>query len=444
LAETRLSASGIASVRSVAATALDAILSGASLTRLLASCSHEVDVNDRALLAELLFGSCRWYYRLDAVLARLMKKPLRKRDSDIHALIIIGLYQLVHMRIKPHAVLAETVNAARELGKPMFTRLVNGVLRGFQREQQSLLEQVDKNPAAAMAMPPWLLDDIRSYWPDRWQQIAQAMLEPPPLTLRLNTRRSSLAEYQELLLEQQMQAKPVDGIPGAVVLDKPVAVERIPGFSEGLVSVQDAGAQLAAMLLDVSENSVVLDACAAPGGKTGHILERADAVRLTAIDVDQQRLQKVVQNLERLQLQATLEVADAALPGGEWARQTYDFILLDVPCSATGVIRRHPDIKLLRRRGDIAGLIQQQRDILLNVWPVLKPGGRMLYATCSILSAENEQQIEWFLQQQRDAVEIPLQPQVSHHQRRHGVQLLPGESTTDGFYYALLAKKHDE
>jgi 16S rRNA (cytosine967-C5)-methyltransferase len=237
-----------------------------------------------------------------------------------------------------------------------------------------------------------------------------------------------------------MAAKPVEGIPEALVLDKPVSVDRIPGFSEGLVSVQDAGAQLAAIFLNPAEGSFVLDACAAPGGKTGHMLERTRAVSLTAIDVDQQRLQKIVQNLERLQLQATLEAADAASPGGAWAKQHYDFILLDVPCSATGVIRRHPDIKLLRRRGDIAGLVQQQRNILLNVWPALKPGGRLLYATCSILSAENEQQIDWFLRQHPDADEVLLQPPVKHHPRDHGIQILPGESSMDGFYYSLLTK----
>ena len=434
-------ASGYQSVRSVAANVLHGVIQGGSLTRLLAEHSGRVSENERALLSEMSFGSCRWFHRLDAVLALLMQKPLRKRDADIHALLIIGLYQLAYMRIKPHAILAETVNAARHLGKPMFTRLVNGVLRGFQREQQSLLERVDNNEVALYSMPQWLLDELKSSWPDHWQLICKAMLQQPPMSLRLNTRSTPVENYIQRLVEKNMQARPVAGIPSALILDKAVPVEQIPGFSEGEVSVQDAGAQLAAMLLDAQPGTQVLDACAAPGGKTGHMLERSEDLQMTAIDVDEQRLQKVAENLQRLKLRANLAVGDAGENDGDWARQHYDCILLDVPCSATGVIRRHPDIKLLRRRNDIAGLVQQQRRILLNIWPLLKPGGRLLYITCSLLSAENEQQVEWLLQQKPDAVELSLQPKVEHHNRKHGIQVIPGNSNMDGFFYCLLTKE---
>ncbi len=431
---------GFHSVRSVAANVLHGVTQGGSLTRLLAESAGSVNDKDRALLSELLFGSCRWYHRLDAVLSLLMQKPLRKRDGDVHALLIIGLYQLNHMRIKPHAVLAETVNAARHLGKPMFTRLVNGVLRRFQREQESLLKQADNNPAVASSMPQWLLEELKSAWPDQWQQITSAMLQQPPLTLRLNTRLVGMQDYLQQLLDQHMPAKPVKGMESALVLDKAVPVEQIPGFMQGLVSVQDAGAQLAAVLLDATQGSMVLDACSAPGGKTGHILERSDNLQLTAIDIDEQRLEKVQENLQRLGLHAVLEVGDAAKNKGDWVKRQYDFILLDVPCSATGVIRRHPDIKLLRKRSDIAGLVEQQRKILLNVWPLLKPGGGLLYATCSLLAAENEQQVDWLLKQKQDAVELSLEPLVEHHRRKHGIQLLPGDLNMDGFFYSLLTK----
>lgn len=440
MAESASSESGFRSVRSVAACIIKGVTEGASLTRLLTEYSDQVDEKDRALLAEMVFGSCRWYHRLDAVLSLLMRKPLRKRDSDVHALLIVGLYQLNHMRIKPHAILAETVNAARHLGKPMFTKLVNGVLRRFQREQQALLEQVDKEEAASLSVPQWLLQEFKQNWPKQWREVAQAMLKQPPLTLRLNTRRVQLKDYLQQLNEQQMPAKPVEGIPGALMLDKAVPVERIPGFSQGLVSVQDAGAQLAAILLDASGGAAVLDACAAPGGKTGHILERVENLHLVAIDVDEKRLGKVAENLQRLNLKAELIVADAADAEGVWRNRQYDYILLDVPCSATGVIRRHPDIKMLRRRQDITGLVELQRRILLNAWPLLKEGGRMLYATCSLLSAENEQQVDWFLKQQQDAAELPLQPPLECHNRQHGIQVLP-DSSKDGFYYSLLVKQ---
>lgn len=432
------------SVRSVAAQVLQGVLQGQSLTRLLEQYASQVADKDRALLSELCYGSCRWYHRLDFYLASLMKKPLRNRDQDIHALLVIGLYQLAFMRIKPHAAVQETVNAVRVLGKPAFVKLVNGVLRNYQRQQQQLEKQIEENLQAHYVMPGWLLSQLQSDWPESWSLASEALLEQPPMTIRVNTSRVTVSEYVAELAEQGITVKPVTGVSSALVLDKAVPVEALPGFFEGHSSVQDAGAQLAAMLLQAEGQGQVLDACAAPGGKTGHMLEQANELRLAAVDVDEVRLKKVKENLQRLGLQAELIVGDAAEPQGEWSERLYDYILLDVPCSATGVIRRHPDIKLLRRREDIGRLVKLQRRILSSIWPMLKPGGRLLYATCSIFRQENEKQMEWFLSEQADAVELKPQTTVKCMDVKHGIQLLPGISGTDGFYYALLQKKTDD
>ncbi len=432
------------SVRAVAARVLQAVLKGQSLTRLLEQHGPKVPEKDRSLLSELCYGSCRWYHRLDYFLRCLMVKPIRERDRDIHALLIIGLYQLAFMRIKPHAAVQETVNAARLLGKPAFVKLVNGVLRNYQRQQETLSKQILENPSAQYALPEWLLRQVRNDWPDHWSEISETLLKPAPMTIRVNTAKGSVADYVALLAGQGITVKPVKGVYTALELDKPVPVEILPGFFEGRSSVQDAGAQLAALLLQAEGRSQVLDACAAPGGKTGHLLEQAGELRLAAVDIDQVRLAKVKDNLQRLQLQAEIVVGDAAEPEGDWAQRQYDYILLDVPCSATGVIRRHPDIKLLRRREDIAQLEKQQRRILSSIWPMLKPGGRLLYVTCSVLHQENQEQIEWFLAQQQDARELTIETSVRCMSGEHGVQLLPGISGTDGFYYALLQKKKND
>lgn len=431
------------SVRSVAATVLSGVIKGGSLTRLLSDYSPRVALNDRALLSELTFGSCRWFVRLQAALSLLMKKPLRKRDSDVHALLILGLYQLIYMRIKPHAILAETVDASRKMGKPMFTKLVNGVLRSFQREQETILKQVDQSLSHEMSMPQWLLDELKLSWPDRWRDLMKALLEQAPMTLRLNIQRCPQHEYLARLEQENIQVEAIEGIESALILSSPLSVSDIPGFDDGLISVQDGGAQLAAEFLDAKANSSVLDSCAAPGGKTGHILERAESIELIALDIDGDRLNKVEDNLKRLKLTAELNIGDAANPGGDWSTRTYDYILLDVPCSATGVIRRHPDIKLLRRKGDIDELVKLQRSILTNIWSLLNKNGRLLYATCSLLKQENENQIDWFLQQQSDAAELLIETEVEHQRRQHGIQVLPGKSKMDGFFYSLLTKNND-
>ncbi len=431
------------SVRSVAARVLEGVLNGQSLTRLLEQHAEKVPEKERPLLSELCYGSCRWYHRLDYFLSVLMTKPLRARDREIHALLIIGLYQLAFMRIKQHAVIQETVNAVRHLKKPALVKLVNGVLRSFQRQQEDLSKQAVSNPSVRYVLPGWLLDKLRNDWPEHWSSIAETLLEPAPMVIRVNTAKNSLADYLGELAGVGIRVKPVKGVDTALVLDKPVSVVSLPGFFEGRSSVQDAGAQLAAILLQAEGQVDVLDACAAPGGKTGHMLERSGELRMSAVDIDESRLAKVGENLQRLGMRAELFVGDAAEPEGEWADRQYDYILLDVPCSATGVIRRHPDIKLLRRIEDIDQLVKLQRRILLSIWPMLKPGGRLLYATCSLLHEENGKQIDWFLSQQQTAMELKTETTVSAITEKHGVQLLPGVSGTDGFYYALLQKSKD-
>ncbi|MGD2118152.1 MAG: 16S rRNA (cytosine(967)-C(5))-methyltransferase RsmB [Chromatiales bacterium] len=428
------------SVRSVAAMVLDQVRNGQSLSRLLPQYGEQVRETDRALLSELAYGACRWFHQLEAIKQQLLNKPLRKRDALIDSLIIIGLYQLMHTRIKPHAIVAETVNAVRHLGRPMLVKLVNGVLRRFQREQQQLLDTGLADDAARYAMPSWLVDAIRQAWPQHWADMLQAMLQRPPLTLRVNRLRIDVETYRNKLRQVEMSAIPVAGAPQALQLETAVDVSQLPGFFDGEVSVQDAGAQLAAQFLDLHAGMSVLDACAAPGGKTGHVLESVQPLRVTAIDVDDSRLQRVRENLSRLQLEADVVLGDAASDSGDWRQQQYDRILLDVPCSATGVIRRHPDIKLLRRPEDIDGLVTLQRCILNNIWPLLKPGGQLLYATCSLLPQENQQQVEWFLSQQTDAYALPLTYQADVQACSVGIQVLPGTAGMDGFYYARLGR----
>ena len=429
-------------VRVAAAKAISDVIQGASLSRVLPKFQETVWPTDRSLLAEVCYGTCRYYHLFSRVLQQMLKKPLRKRDTDIRALLLSGFYQIAKMRTAPHAVVDESVKAARLLGKPALSGMVNGVLRRFQREQDTLLEQASRDQASAYALPAWLYQQLQTDWQAKAAGICEALLAAPPLVLRVNLQQQDVKEYLNRLEHEELSASNVSGVDTAVLVDKPVPVEKLPGFYDGCVSVQDAGAQLAAELLDPEAGSQVLDACAAPGGKTCHMLERQPGLKMTAIDIDQARIKKITSNLERLKLEAEVVCGDAANPTGLWSNKQYDAILLDVPCSATGVLRRHPDIRMLRHQQDIAGLVSQQRSIMEHIWPLLKPGGRMLYATCSLLSAENEKQVDWFLKRD-DVFELPLEPRVEHVKRSHGIQTVPGVCNMDGFYYALL-KKTDE
>ncbi|HEB95406.1 MAG TPA: 16S rRNA (cytosine(967)-C(5))-methyltransferase RsmB [Sedimenticola thiotaurini] len=426
--------------RAVAALLLARLQQGESLSVLLAGEPRGLAPRDRALVKALCYGTARWWPQLEALYRVLVRRPLKSRDRDVKALLLLGLHQLQHMRIAPHAALDRTVAAARVLGKPWAAGLVNGVLRRFQREREALLADLEQDPVARWAHPAWLLQAVQRAWPEQWQAVVEAANRQPPMSLRVNLRRIGRDAFLERLQQQGIDARPIATVPSGLVLDQPLEVERLPGFREGLVSVQDGGAQLAAGLLAPEPGQRVLDACAAPGGKTGHLLESApDGVEVTAVEIDPARLQRIRENLERLGLTAEVCQGDAARPAGPWAQRRYQRILLDVPCSATGVIRRHPDIKLLRRASDIGPLTELQARILDAVWPLLEPGGRLLYATCSLLPEENQQQVESFLRRRPDARERPISADWGHA-CGSGRQILPGEGGMDGFYYACIEK----
>ncbi len=428
-------------VRAAAARTLGQVLGeGRSLATALPPVLELVDPRDRGLLRELCYGVCRWQPRLQALLDRLLARPLASAEQSVRSLLLIGLYQLWHLRIPEHAAVAETVAAARQLRKTWAVGLINAVLRSALRQRAELTEALATDPAARTAHPRWLLERLRRDWPDDWSAIVAANNAHPPFALRVNQRQLEREAYRLRLAEAGRAAKPVPGVVTALVLAEPVEAATLPGFAEGWVSVQDAAAQLAAPLLAVQPGMRVLDACAAPGGKTGHLLECVPDLELTALDLDAGRLEQVRDNLHRLRLTAQLVVGDAGRPGYWWDGLPYDRILLDAPCSATGVIRRHPDIKLLRRESDIAALAKRQGAILASLWPLLRPGGRLLYATCSVLRQENEQVVAAFLATHPDADEQPIAADWGRA-LPHGRQILPGEADMDGFYYAGLHKR---
>lgn len=392
---------------------------------------------DQAFIRALCFGVCRHFHRLDFILNELAAKPIK--DCQIKSLALTGLFQLAYMRVKPHAAVSETVLAAAK--KPWAKALINAVLRTYLREQAVLEQKADNNPSSALSHPPWLIEQIQRNWPEHAARILLENNRQAPLTIRVNLARSSREHYMQQLAERDIDAAEVNFSSSAITLAQPVPVELLPGFDDGLVSIQDAAAQLAAPLLDAQPGHQVLDVCAAPGGKTAHILETQPQLeKLVAVDIDAARMERVSKNLQRLKLQATLATGDAANPKDWWDGQLFDRILVDAPCSALGVIRRHPDIKLLRRADDIDRLQVLQQSILRAVWPLLAPGGLLLYATCSILKQENELQIAAFLAENEDSVEIPIIAPWGLT-RMHGRQVITGESAMDGFYYALLGKR---
>jgi 16S rRNA (cytosine967-C5)-methyltransferase len=415
------------------------VVEGRSLSAVLPPALDAVAPRDRGLVQELCYGTLRWRGRLEFFLGRLVDKPLKPRDQDLQALLLIGLYQLAFLSVPPHVAVSETVGAAEQLKKGWAKGLVNGVLRRFQREAAALNTTADADEAARLAHPHWLLARLKSAWPGQWEAIAHANNARPPLTLRVNLARLSRDDYLARLQAAGIPARAAPHVLGAVTLETPLPVEQLPGFGEGLVSVQDAAAQLSAELLDPRPGERILDACAAPGGKTGHLLERAAPLELEALDRDGARLDRIRENLSRLGLTARVVEADAGTPASWWDGRPYDRILLDAPCSATGVIRRHPDIKSLRKEADIHELVTEQARLLRALWPLLKPGGMLLYATCSILPEENAHQIRRFLADHADAVEHPIDARWGRPVEA-GRQILPGEDDMDGFFYACITK----
>ena len=413
-------------IQKLAASGLQEVLAGAALHQVLPSRLQQLETaGERGALQDILYGSLRYLGRLDVWLEALLERPLT--DPQLGWLLRVALYQLAFTRAPAHAVVHNAVTAA---GHGWRRGLANAVLRNFQRRRVELESLADASPLGRWSHPLWWIDRLKADYPGQWQDVLQAGLMHPPFTLRVNARHGDVAAYLARLADAGMEAR--QSGPVAVTLDKAVAVSALPGFAEGDVSVQDAGAQWAARLLDLAPGQRVLDACAAPGGKSGHILETAE-VDLTALDQDAERLARVRENLDRLGLSAKLITGDAANPGGWWDGRPFDRILADVPCSASGVVRRNPDIKWLRRPQDLTGFARQQSAMLDALWRLLAPGGKLLYATCSIFIEENNAQVDAFVARQSDAERCALPQPVATG------QLLP-DAEHDGFFYALLRK----
>ncbi len=392
-----------------------------------------------ALLQEFCYGVCRWQPRLQFYLQQLMDKPLRAKDLDVQCLLLVGLYQLLFMRTPDHACVNETVAAVDTLGKPWAKALVNAVLRNAQRQQAELQALAERDYSVWYAHPEWLLQQLKQDWPQHYRAILDGNNQRAPMTLRVNQRKASRTECQALLAAEGIVAKPGLLAPNSLYLAQPMDAVGLPGFVEGMVSVQDEASQLVASVLPLTPGLRVLDACAAPGGKTCALLEAEPTLQVLALDNEARRLPRILQNLDRLQLHAEVRCADITQePAAEFGR--FDRILLDVPCSATGVIRRHPDIKLLRTPAEVELLVAKQRALLAAAWPLLATGGYLLYSTCSLLKAENSAQIAQFVEHHADAEPVALSIEAALA-CDFGVQLLPQADGPDGFYYALLRKR---
>jgi 16S rRNA (cytosine967-C5)-methyltransferase len=419
-------------VQRLGASIVGRVLAGRSLDAELRAALPKIETDSRGALQDVAYGTLRFLGQVDAIADALLERPLK--DARVRDLLRVALYQLVHTRAAPHAVVDHAVRVCAAM-KPAAKGLVNAVLRNFLRAPDALLAQAATTDVGRWSHPQWWIDKLREQYPQHHASMLAATNVHPPLTLRVNLRRGSVDAYLQRLDADGMSATALGG--AAIVIDKPVPVERLPGFGAGDVSVQDASAQYAAHLLDPAPQSRVLDACAAPGGKTAHLLEISDA-SVTAVDNDDARLARVRANLERLHLDAGVVCGDAAQPHTWWDGKPYDRILADVPCSASGVARRHPDIKWLRRPDDIARFAERQRDILDALWQTLAIDGKLLYATCSVFREENHEQIESFLARHRDARHLNLPRPHTNAQQASG-QILPDERH-DGFFYALLQK----
>ena len=413
---------------------------GVSLSDALPHAQSQVAHKEQARVQALSFGVIRWHYRLQAILNQCLQKPLKKKDQDIFSALELGVYELLAGQSPDYAVIQQTAELARALKKPWAVKLINGVLRHVQRHGAELQAQADQDEASRHALPDWLYRRLAKAYSANLTDLLEAINAHPPMTLRVNLDRLTRQEYQSRLTELCMQCTAHPCVASAIVLSQPVDVSSLPGFAEGWVSVQDAAAQLAATFLAPEPGERVLDACAAPGGKTLHLLEHTQGqCDLLALDSDPQRLLRVGENLSRERYQAKLLAADAGDPSSWFDGQCFDRILLDAPCSGTGVMRRHPDIKILRRDTDIAQLAGQQQRLLEALWPLLAPGGMLLYATCSLLPEENVMQVERFLRSQPSAELVALPP-AWQDSNSVGRQIQIGENDMDGFYYARVKK----
>lgn len=397
-------------------------------------------ISEHALVQAMCYGVIRYYLQLKFIVDLLLTKPLAKKDLLIQHLIYVGLFQLIHMRIPDHAAIFETVAAAKHCKKPHLAKLVNAILRTFQRDQKHILSKVANNLEASTAHPLWLLQNIQQAWPEHYQQIIIANNSHPPLSIRVNLHYYSIEMAQTMLEQHTMPSSLIPDTKAGLLVHTKEDPTKLQEFAKGIFSIQDGAAQIAAQLLELQPGQVVLDACAAPGGKTCHLLEQEPNIKLTALDKSANRIKLIEENIHRLNLpMPTIKTADANQISSWWDKILFDRILIDAPCSATGIIRRQPDIKFFRTPSDITNLALQQMQLLTNLWTILKPGGILLYATCSILPQENEQLLYQFMTSHADVVPVPislstgLALQIGH-------QILPGQNNMDGFYYAKLRK----
>jgi len=427
--------------RVAVAEVLAQVLRGKSLSALLPEYATKLAEKDVGLFKELCFGTLRWYPAIELLLKELMQKPLREKEFEIQGLLASGLYQLIHTRIADHAAINETVAAVAKLNRPWAKGLVNAVLRNFLRQREDLEKKLNKNPIFTRAHPQWLLDLLFNGWGSEIAlKIITANNQRAPMVLRVNQQKISRDDYLEQLKAADIPAQATEQSEQGIVLTAPMDVTSLPNFDNGFASVQDEAAQLAASLLKMEAGQSVLDACCAPGGKTCHILEtQLDLSRVVGVELESRRIQRVEENLARLGLEAELKVADACELESWWDKQTFDRVLLDAPCSATGVIRRHPDIKLLRKPTDIVKLAEIQLQLLRSLWQTLNDGGILLYATCSVLAEENDQVIEKFLAETPEASVLEIDGSWGI-KTNYGRQLFPTINGNDGFYYSRLDK----
>lgn len=406
----------------------------------------QVAPSESAFAKQLLFGSLRYYHQLKAILDQLVEKPLKRKDLDIYAVLLLGLYQLRYLSVPDHAALSESVELTRKIKKSWASGLVNGTLRNYQRQLSEIENKLNKARTFQFSHPNWIINQLEADWPDDYQHLLTSNNQRAPMVIRVNQQKISLADYQKQLeavgVSASIHALAVD----ALILDSAVDVYQLPGFEQGLVSVQDAAAQLVVDLLDLTPGLKVLDGCSAPGGKTTHILQRQPDVALTSVEMSAKRLQKISQTLQRLGINlekhCQLKCADILILDDWWDGQLFDRILIDVPCSAVGVIRRNPDIKLHRKKPDLLNIAILQAKILNQVWSLLKPGGRLVYATCSVFKDENERQIQHFLEN-TNAKLVRLSSEIDQQMIRHseiGHQIFPGDAQMDGFYLCGLVK----
>lgn len=428
---------------------LQVIQKGRSVNAVLANSKQTLTPQQQALAKQLMFGCLRYFHQLKTIAENLLDKPFKNKDTDLLVILIIGLYQLKYLSTPDHAAISESVELTRDIRKKWAAGLVNGVLRRFQRESSEIQVKLEKSVQFQYSHPGWMVKKLKHDWPDHFEDILLNNNHQASMTLRVNTLKNSITDYLEKLKQADLVAKKHTIAPDAIVLEQAVDVGRLPGFELGEVSIQDGAAQLVVEMLDLKPGQRVLDACAAPGGKTTHILQRQKQVNLTAVEMSAQRAEKILETLQRLQLQCEVLVSDINDIESWWDGDLFDRILLDVPCSASGVIRRNPDIKIHRKVTDIDPLLEIQSQILKQAWQLLKPGGILVYATCSVYKAENIEQIEAFLSSQKaELITLPesinqLLCQTNQRfseQSMMGYQILPGDAEMDGFYFCGLKK----